>query len=109
MQFIGATSLLVALCVVPAAFLDPAFGGFVAYTAILLGGVAGLGRKRGPRFASLTLAVAILGMLILGTYSPDSGFRVPTVTSLTESCIVAAPAVLLWLGLVLIGYFRRRR
>lgn len=109
MQFIEVTSLLVALCIVPAAFLDPVIGGFVAYTAILLGGVAGLGRKRGPSFAFLTLAVAILGVLILGTYSRNTGFRVPTVTSLTESLVVVAPAVVVWLGLVLVGDFRRRR
>lgn len=109
MHYFGVVSLLVALCVVPAAFLEPVLGGFVAYIAIFLGGVSGAGRTHGPRFAFVTLAVALAGVISLGTYSLSAGFRVPTVTSLTESIIIVAPVVLLWLGLVLIGYFRRRR
>lgn len=109
MRYFGIASLLVALIVVPVAFLDPVLSGFTAYLAILLGGLSGSGKKQGPSFAFLALAVSLAGVLVLGAYSRSTGFRVPTVTSLTESAIVVAPAVLLWLGLVFVGYFRRRR
>lgn len=108
-NYCGVVSLLTALCVVPASFPDPIISGFVANIAIVLGGVSSTGLRHGPAFAYLTFIASLAGLLILSAYTFTSGFLVPSVASLlADSMSAVAPAALLWLGLILIGYFRRR-
>lgn len=106
---LGWISVILALSIVPIAWIDPVLSPFAALVSIPLGGLSAIGGHSRLTFAAVAFALSVVGIAIVTHYSPPRGFVVPTPSSLLFATALLAIPGAIALIFVVIGVVKRRR
>lgn len=104
---IGAAGIVLALVVAPLNALHPVLSAGAAWLAIILGGIAGLGRGFNLVLGLATIVLALGSVFLVAAYAAGDGFQLPTQSNLSQ--IIFFYAVPLFAAVVLIIIGRSKR
>lgn len=100
-------SILVSLLVVPMALPDPVLGGFTAWLAIALGGLANIGRQDRTIYTLLSFLISFCSLLYLRLDTRNQ-FESLSMAAMSDVLTVLAIPLFIALLCTTIGFYRQR-
>lgn len=104
---LGWVGIGLAIAALPAVMLDPVLAGFALYLAIIVGGLSSIGVRSTVKFAVTTIMLSLLVANVVSNYSPATGFRTPSVSSVLDTAAILGPLLIVSIGLIIWGVARR--